>query len=147
MGKEIKAIKGIVVATTEQELEKGKRYGIKLKAKEMEEPIWFNGFGALPEIEEGDVVIIKYTEKKGENEIFRNIKDIKKISEEQKTIDEIFKEHGTDDMATKTMAVGVALELARCKAYNFPEFQDFIRLCQLIEAYLKNDKILSKVIK
>lgn len=139
---EAKEIKGIVVATTEHKTEKGKRYGIKLKAKEDEEPAWYNGFGSLPDVTEGDIIIIKYTEKQGENEIFRNIKEIKKVEkQEQKTIEEATKEKQEKQeyakLALKTMALGISTELAKNGAFRFPEFSDFIKLTRLIEMYLE----------
>ena len=69
----MKTITGIVEAVSQKE----KTYGVKVKAKEMDEGIWINGFGVIPGgIEQGTVVTVEYEDKKGHQGIFHNIKKI-----------------------------------------------------------------------
>lgn len=85
----MKWVKGIVVAVSEKKAMKGKRYGIKLKEKEKDEPEWYNGFGSLPEgVIEGAILEIGYEEKDG----YRNVKEIRIVEDDTASLENFSKD-------------------------------------------------------
>ncbi|RLF46598.1 MAG: hypothetical protein DRN17_00110 [Thermoplasmata archaeon] len=101
-------ITGIVEAISQKE----EKYGIKVKAKDMPEGIWLNGFGAIPEgIEEGVIVTAKYEDKQGRSGVFHNIKEIALKSDTEATQEQLDTEQpasgkktaGTKKTAEKTL--------------------------------------------
>jgi len=149
-------ITGIVEAISQKE----KKYGVKVKAKDMAEGIWLNGFGAIPEgIEEGVVVTAKYEDKQGRSGIFHNIKEIALKSDVEGTQEQLDTQTPPSDKtpaeATKTAEKTLPEELQNailnimkikmdCAAVVASAMQGNIDSTQKSDIYFRNVERLFK---